>query len=452
MADSGDTGGDAQLTFKVKSSNDKAHTITMAESATVLDLKTKLAGSDFEDTPVERQRLIYSGRIMKDSDALSVYKIKHMNTIHMVKSARSNPPAAPSSASSSTPTPAAVPQNMASGAGAGDLLAGLTGARFAGHANLPSADLFGADGGMGAPPNEDQVAEMLSNPVVAQTMNEALNNPSFIDYMLRSNPALAAMPNAREMLQSPQFRELMTNPEAIRMAARMRRVLHGGGEGSAFPAPGATDTTPAGAAATGGSAAAGNNGNDDLFGHLFGPPGAGNPFAPGAANPFASLLGITPPGGPSSGATTASQAPATSTQTTASSDNREGSAGSSTDTQGQAGQPLNPFSALLGLGAGQPGAQSSNTNNPFGWPPNIPPEALRQLSLLYGPGGGFPGVAPAAAAAPAPPDNRPPEERYAEQLRQLNDMGFFDFDKNVTALRRSGGSVQGAVEYLLSNP
>lgn len=147
MADAGETGADAQITFKVKSSNDKTHTITMPESATVLDLKTKLAGSDFEDTPVDRQRLIYSGRIMKDGDALSVYKIKHMNTIHMVKSARSNAPPA-SSASTSTPTPAAVPQNMATGPTAGDLLAGLTGARFAGHASLPSADLFGADGGV----------------------------------------------------------------------------------------------------------------------------------------------------------------------------------------------------------------------------------------------------------------------------------------------------------------
>jgi ubiquilin len=60
------------------------------------------------------------------------------------------------------------------------------------------------------------------------------------------------------------------------------------------------------------------------------------------------------------------------------------------------------------------------------------------------------GAPPAAAAAPV--DNRPPEERYADQLRQLNDMGFYDFDSNVRALRRSGGSVQGAVEHLLSNP
>ena len=48
-------------------------------------------------------------------------------------------------------------------------------------------------------------------------------------------------------------------------------------------------------------------------------------------------------------------------------------------------------------------------------------------------------------------DHRPPEERYESQLRQLNDMGFFDFDRNIDALRRSGGSVSGAVEYLLTH-
>jgi ubiquilin len=50
----------------------------------------------------------------------------------------------------------------------------------------------------------------------------------------------------------------------------------------------------------------------------------------------------------------------------------------------------------------------------------------------------------------APVDNTPPEERYASQLQQLNDMGFYEFERNVQALRRSGGNVQGAVEHLLS--
>jgi ubiquilin len=148
MAESTEAGGDAQITFKVKTSGDKTHVITMAESATVIDLKTKLSGEDFENVPVERQRLIYSGRVMKNDDALSTYKIKAGNTIHMVKSAQSNPTPAPASGAASTSTPPAVPQSMTAGTPANNLMAGLTGARFAGHnINLPSRDAFGADGG-----------------------------------------------------------------------------------------------------------------------------------------------------------------------------------------------------------------------------------------------------------------------------------------------------------------
>lgn len=64
-------------------------------------------------------------------------------------------------------------------------------------------------------------------------------------------------------------------------------------------------------------------------------------------------------------------------------------------------------------------------------------------ALLGGDGG--------ASATPPVQDPRPPEDRYAEQLRQLNEMGFYEFERNVEALRRTGGSVQGAVEYLLTH-
>ena len=79
--------------------------------------------------------------------------------------------------------------------------------------------------------------------------------------------------------------------------------------------------------------------------------------------------------------------------------------------------------------------------------PEMMQHAMQALAMGRGPGaGGFGG-----GFASPPPDNRPPEERYAEQLRQLNDMGFYDFDQNVAALRRSGGSVQGAIQHLLGD-
>ena len=149
------TAGDAEpatVTFKVKSSSEGNHTITMAETASVLDLKNKLAGDDYEKIPADRQRLIYSGRVMKNEEPLSTYKIKPGNTVHMVKSAASNVAQTPSSSGASVPGSSGaapgVPTNMAAGT-ANNPLAGLTGARFAGHMGLPDAGLFGADGGVG---------------------------------------------------------------------------------------------------------------------------------------------------------------------------------------------------------------------------------------------------------------------------------------------------------------
>jgi ubiquilin len=141
----------AQITFKIKTSGDRSHTITMSEMATVLDLKNLLAGEDYEKIEASRQRLIYSGKVLKDEEPLKTYKIKPNNTIHMVKNAQSNTAQNPVSAaptSGSAPRAAAgVPTNMAAGT-ANNPLAGLTGARYAGHMGLPGMDMFGADGGV----------------------------------------------------------------------------------------------------------------------------------------------------------------------------------------------------------------------------------------------------------------------------------------------------------------
>jgi ubiquilin len=439
MADS-----DAQITFKVKTSGDKQHAISMAESATVADLKAKLAGPDFEDIPPERQRLIYSGRVMKNEEPLGTYKIKPGNTVHLVKSAASNPTPAASSSSTSASAPAApqVPTNMAAGT-ANNPLAGLTGARYAGLTNLPSADMFGPDGGMvGSMMDEDQLANMLNNPHVAQQMNEMMNNDQFLDMMIQSNPMLRNNPNAREMVRSPLFRQMMTNPEALRSAARLQRMMRSNNGQAAFPMPGVTDTTP-GAASNNN-----NNNNNNNAANDAGTQGQPNPYDPvtwgmpgladlggqagsagGLFNPFA--IPATQP---------AATSPAPGAAGTGTNNGAAPAPGQgANNAQGASSPPPNPFANLFGV----PGATPNAANNPLGMPA-MSPEALQQMMQLLGMGG-------AGSPAPAPADNRPPEERYAEQLRQLNDMGFYDFDRNVAALRRSGGSVQGAIEHLLSS-
>ncbi|KAM9912408.1 hypothetical protein OXX69_002589, partial [Metschnikowia pulcherrima] len=250
---------------------------------------------------------------------------------------------------------AAVPSNIAAGQGSFNPLADLTGARYAGYTQLPSASMFGPDGGMGAFPDPQQLESAMSNPAFQEQMNALLSDPRMLDAMIDQNPQLRSMgPEARQMLR-PMFREMMSNPESLRQMMEMGRQASAGGMGgmggmggfggapgsagaeSEFPAPGSNPTVEGSAAAT----------------------SSDTPGGAPAASPFANMFGGGAPG-------------------------------------------FNPF--LGGLGA-QPAAQT---------------------------------------------DNRPPEEKYETQLRQLNEMGFSDFDQNVAALRRSGGNVQGALEYLLS--
>lgn len=300
---------------------------------------------------------------------------------------------------------------------------------------------------MGPPPDPEQMISMLENPQFASSMNEALQNPQIIEHLIQSHPMLRNMePQVRQAMQDPNFRRMMTDPALIRQVSRMSREFGGvggfggpgggqaGGEG-AFPAPGVTDTTP--------RQESERNANPSdrpvppvnpfaLLGNLGG--NSTNAAGGMAVNPFAALF--QPPANPT--ASTTSQSQGTPTSGTPASGNTPGT----TNTQQNpltnlAQNPLfqNPalMQQMLGLmGGGQGGAE------PGGSPPAS--------------GGGFNPFAMFGAPQPEPPrDTRPPEERYEEQLRQLNDMGFYEFDRNVEALRRTGGSVQGAVEYLLTH-
>lgn len=263
---------------------------------------------------------------------------------------------------------------------------------------------------MGAPPDESQLADMLSDPGVLQELARQLENPAVVDMMINSNPMLRDNPGARQMLNSPMFRQMLTNPDMIRAMGQMRREGGGPGAATAFPAPGATDNTPAGAPATGAAAtgAAATGAQPNPFAAALGGGGAG------AANPFMALL--NPAGG---------------------------QAGAQTPFGAVTPEMMQQVAQMMGNGAPPAGGAVAN---PFG----LSPELMQQAAAAFGGGGfggGFGGGGFGAPAAPA--DTRPPEERYADQLQQLNEMGFFDFEQNVSALRRSGGNVQGAVNFLL---
>lgn len=323
---------------------------------------------------------------------------------------------------------------------------------------------------MGAPPDPDQLLRMLENPNFAQQMNEAMNNPDVIN-MMRNNPMLRNNPMAQAVFDNPEMRRMLMNPDFIRMQMQMQRNMGNNPlGGAAFPAPGATDTTPD-AQNRNATQAPGGQQPPNPFGNMFG----GNPSG---ANPFAALFGGNP--GAAAGSTPAATPPVGSAGQTGTNTPSQPTSTSTNNT----GAQQNPFASLFGAQPGQ-GAQGSDPMMEMTRQMMQNPEMMRAaMNMLGGAGGQQPGSLGAgagtgdqasnpfggfspfaamggagaggfggfggAAAPQQPADNRPPEERYSEQLAQLNAMGFYDFDRNVRALRMSGGSVEGAVEVLFS--
>lgn len=384
------------ITVHIKSGQNKWD-VTIDPSKTVSEFKEEIAR--VSEIPADNQRLIYSGKILKDDQTVESYKIQEGHAIHLVKSGGVQGSIATSGSgggSTSSPSNAesnTVPSNIASGQTGGfNPLSDLTSARYAGFTNLPSADMFGPDGGMNSMASQDDLLHMLDNPIFQSQMNEMLSNPQMIDFMIQSNPQLQAMgPQARQLFQSPFFRQMLTNPQMIRQSMQFANMMNPDGSSNgeaaanAFPAPGESttetqSTTEHGANTDSNSGVAANN--------------ASNPFAAmfnSGSNPFGAMF------------------------------NNMNNAGTATGTGAGTGA-----GAAAGTGSGQ----------------QLPAFDPSLLASMLG--------APSQSSQPVEQDNRPPEERYEQQLRQLNDMGFFEFDRNVAALRRSGGSVQGALDSLLN--
>src|SRR5690349_20956318 len=120
MTDSTAASDDTVVTFYVKSSGNAKYTLSLPLSTTTLDLKNKLATEEYANVPAASQRLIYSGRVLRDTDTLASYNVKEGNTMHLVKSAASNQRQNPANqnpvgtAANGNPSPQAsgVPQNI----------------------------------------------------------------------------------------------------------------------------------------------------------------------------------------------------------------------------------------------------------------------------------------------------------------------------------------------------
>ncbi|KAG0235318.1 hypothetical protein B0O80DRAFT_437370 [Mortierella sp. GBAus27b] len=225
------------ITINVKASNDQKHIISIAPSETVLELKKKVAESC--DTPTERMRLIFSGRVLKDHDTLEQYKISEGHTVHMVRSAVKPTTITPSTVNDSTTSASATPNPamstpLASAStnnyptGAGPIPNPWTGFMNGGGMGVPGAGLGGNVDAM----NAAMVAQMMQDPNFAQFMSSMLQNPLILESMFSTNPALRAMvPDAGHLMRSQQFQQMISNPDELRRIAQVNSMFGGSTEG-----------------------------------------------------------------------------------------------------------------------------------------------------------------------------------------------------------------------------
>ncbi|KAI8620548.1 hypothetical protein BC830DRAFT_1077773 [Chytriomyces sp. MP71] len=348
----------SNLTIHVKSSSEAKFSVEVASEASVLQLKEAIAAhfaASATPTPVDAQRVIFAGRVLKDEDSIASYKISDGSTVHLVRSnlpkaAAPSPSAAePAASSPANPSPAAA--SAPSTAAAASPLAGNPFAALLGGAGTGAAGLgggfaapglgsaaFGADPAAGMPPGMDQ---MLNNPQMQASMAALMSNPQFMEMMIASNPQLANMPpEMRAFMQSDAFRRVMSDPNMLRQMMQMAPIMGGG------------------------------------------------------VNPFAAGLG------------------------------------------GADGGAANPYAGA--------GATPMNPTGAGGFDPAL-------MQMLMGGGGGLGGLG-GFGSAPLPPPPANPEEAYQVQLRQLQDMGFYDAAENIRALTATRGNVEAAVEWLFANP
>lgn len=71
------------ISINVKGPSDLKLSVAVPEGSTVAELKGLITQAN-PDFPVDRQRLIYSGRVLKDEELCSKYGLSNGHTIHLV--------------------------------------------------------------------------------------------------------------------------------------------------------------------------------------------------------------------------------------------------------------------------------------------------------------------------------------------------------------------------------
>jgi len=488
----------------------------ITSSNTVLQLKQIIAGHESSGRcPVERQRLIYKGRILNDdTKTLGDYGISgNDQTVHLVKGS------APTPTSGNPPTNRSFfPSSTTGGATSSPAGAGNSNANF-NTIQHQSQSL---------PTNMSQMQQqLLQNPDMTRSlmnspmMQNLMSNPDFIRTMMDSNPqmreVLDANPELRNLLDDPDMMarsmEMMRDPNAMQNMMRnqdlaMSQIENIPGGFSALRRMYEDVQEPMIDALSNSN----NTSNSDS--NSGGTSNAGSGAAGTAMpNPWASNGTSRTSAGTSTGTSTSSTPP-TQMQYPPNPWATAGTAPNGMNMEQTISMLENPaISQMMNQIMADPTImQSMMDNNPMlrqmrETNPQVAamlsnpemmrammnPENLRAMnqmqSAMQNLGQGIPGFpsmplatggvlsssnqtaagnsgmdfssllnqfqSTTVSGSSTPSSQReeiPPEQRYRMQLQSLNDMGFDDNEANIRALTQTRGNVNRSVELLLTGP
>ncbi|KAG4401674.1 hypothetical protein GLYMA_02G041700v4 [Glycine max] len=498
------------VNINVRCSNGSKFSVQIAVDSTVSSFKDAAACSC--DIPAEQQRLIYKGRILKDDQTLRSYGLEADHTVHLVRgSALANPTGGTNTSSTDTNTNTNIPTDNARVAGANEG-EGLGGLGF-GASLFPGLGVNGTGGnglfGEGFPDLEQMQQPFISNPNLVReimnspTMQNLINNPEIVRNLIMNNPQMQELmdrnPELAHILNDPStlrqtleatrnpeiMREMMRNtdramsniessPEGFNMLRRMYENIQ---------EPFLNATTMAGNTGNNNAAVSGTHG-----GHARDP--STNPSTTSSEATAGSPLPNTNPlPNPwSSTGTGGAQNNSRRSLTTGVDARQQGPTGLGghglPDLESMLGGSAMPDPALLtqlmqnpaisqmmqsmlsnpqtlnqilGANTEQRGMPDLNSLREVMQNPEFlrlfsSPETLQQLlsfqQTLMSQLGQQQSTWESGQTGGG---TEPPEQLYASQLSQLQEMGFFDSQENIRALIATSGNVHAAVERLLGN-
>ncbi|KAG8340158.1 putative ubiquitin-like protein [Trypanosoma vivax] len=201
--------------------------------------------------PVDEQRVVLRGKVLKHTDVLSAVGLEHGQAVHIVRGKRSTSSVSPATTTSTQPTSQTNPPNSGRSAIGLDSSAGAPNPYMALAGNLPLAagltSGMAASGGFNFPFSLDSMAQMMQDPVISNAMREFMSDPQIMQQLFPSMTDNNNM-GMHNLVSNPIFMQqamqLFSNPSLMHRMMQILTSAPGSQGQSEFSEPSSSNPQP----------------------------------------------------------------------------------------------------------------------------------------------------------------------------------------------------------------